>query len=119
MDENIRRQLIEADVDIDEAMERFAGNYGLMERFLKRFPTDESFQKLQKFLDEGNCEDAFRACHTLKGTCANMSMNKLWKVVSEQVEFLRAGELEKAKDVMPKVSEMYGKMVENIKKIYP
>ncbi len=31
MDENIRRQLIEADVDIDEAMERFAGNYGLME----------------------------------------------------------------------------------------
>lgn len=42
-----------------------------------------------------------------------------WKVVSEQVEFLRAGELEKAKNVMPKVSEMYGKMVENIKKIYP
>lgn len=119
MDENIRRQFIEAGIDIDDLMNRLVGNYSMIERFLKRFPTDESFHKLQKFLDEGDCEEAFRACHTLKGLCANLSMKELWKTVGEQVEFLRAGELVKAKNVMPKVSEMYYKMVEDIKKIYP
>lgn len=118
MDENVRKSLIDAQIDVDEAMERLVGNYGLLERFLKRFPTDDNFNKLEKYLDEGNCEAAFRACHTIKGVCANLSMNKLKDIISQQVEFLRVGQLQQAQDIMPQVNEMYKKMVADITKIY-
>lgn len=118
MDENIRERLIAAHIDVDEAMERFAGNYGLLERFLRRFPDDENYSLLQKYLEEGNTEDAFRACHTLKGLCANLSMNDMVETVSRQVEYLRAGNIQEAKAVMPHVSEKYDRMIAAVKDIY-
>ena len=39
MDDKIREKLIEAGVDVDEAMERFMGHYPLLEKFLKNNQT--------------------------------------------------------------------------------
>lgn len=119
MDEKMRQQLIEAGIDIDDLMNRLMGKTDMIQRFIRRFPADESFNLLQRNLDEGNCEDAFRTCHTLKGLCANLSMKEMWNVISQQVEMLRAGEIEKAKEIMPKISEMYRKMIDDIERIFP
>lgn len=118
MDENLRLNLIEAKIDIDEAMERLMNKFELFERFVKRFPTEESFNKLQNALVEGNADAAFRAAHSLKGVCANMSMNDLKESVSAQVEYLRAGNLEAALEINPEVVDKYQKMVADINKIF-
>ena len=118
MDNTIKSMLVEAGIDIDEALARMAGKYELIERFLKRFPQDENFARLKKGLEDNNCQEAFRAAHTLKGVCANLSMNRLKELVSTQVEYLREENLVSAKELMPEVSRAYEKMVEDLTRIY-
>ena len=118
MDDKIREKLIETGVDVDEAMERFMGHYPLLEKFLKRFHEDENYNKLCKSIAENNVEEAFRSAHTLKGVCANMSMNRLYKVVGEVVEALRDNDLDGAKRLMPDLTNDYKKVIADLKVIY-
>ena len=40
-------------------------------------------------MEEGSREGAFRAAHTLKGVCSNLSLNRLLLSVSKLTELLR------------------------------
>lgn len=73
----------------DEVNERIPGD-ALITRFLGRFLEDPSFQTLIEQIGCGNRDEAFRAAHTLKGVCANLSFTTLWKSVSALTEELRA-----------------------------
>lgn len=117
MDENIRKQFTEAKINIDEAMIRFAGRYDLMERFLKRFPEDKNFSMLVEAFEKDDAENALRASHTLKGLCGNLSMDEMRELFAEQVELLRADEYEKAKALMPEITEKYNAMIDCVKRI--
>ena len=113
--EDIRAALVRAGVDVDGALERFMNNEGLLERFLKKFPADPNYGALKEALARGDADAAFRAAHTLKGVAANLSMATLQQRVSEQVERLRAGDLEGAARLMPGIDESYGQIAEALK----
>ena len=81
------------------AMKKIGGNYdevskripgiGLIEKFIGIFLKDNSFDMLRSQLECGNKEEAFRAAHTLKGICANLSFTKLLHSTSQLTEELR------------------------------
>ena len=114
MDEELRRQLIDAGVDVDSGMERFMGNKDLLMRFLRKFPGDNNYRDIVSSLESGDYETAFRAAHTLKGLCGNLSLTKLQEIVSEQTELLRAEKWEEAKAMMPQVTEVYNTTIEKL-----
>lgn len=58
-------------------------------KFIKLFLKDDSFSNLRKALAENNLPEAFRAAHTLKGVCANLSFTRLYNSSHELTELLR------------------------------
>ena len=117
MDKDIRSKLENVGVDVEDLMKRLMGNMMLISRFYKRFPEDKNYDMIVKYLSEDMCEEAFKAAHTLKGVCANLSMTKLVAIVSEMVEYLREGDLEDGKKILPKLSEEYETIVTVVKSI--
>ena len=61
----------------------------LIIKYIKKFLDDNSFTLLEKNLKEKNYKEAFLACHTLKGICANLGFGSLLKSSSIWVEELR------------------------------
>ena len=61
----------------------------LIEKFIGKFLEDGSFNELCSAMENGNREVAFRAAHTLKGVCANMSFKRLLDFASRLTEVLR------------------------------
>jgi HPt (histidine-containing phosphotransfer) domain-containing protein len=106
MDERMKQELIEWGVTWDELSDRFLGNEALMTRFMFKFLTDTSFADLSKYLNDKNAEEAFKACHTLKGVTSNLSLDAMKKEVMELTEILRAGSMdgyeEKYNQIKPK-----------------
>lgn len=86
-------------MNIEECYEKMGGNYAdvsmrlpgikLIEKFIGIFLEDKSFETLRMQIESRNREQAFRAAHTLKGICANLSFNRLLTSVSQLTEELR------------------------------
>lgn len=84
---------------MQECYQEFGGNYAevstrlpspkLIERFALRFLDDPSFGELCQNMAAGNREEAFRAAHTLKGVCANLSFTQLRESSDHLTELLR------------------------------
>ncbi len=111
MEENKKQKIIAAGVDLDSAMERFMGNEALLMRFLGKFSQDPNFGMLKEAMEGRRYEDAFKAAHTLKGLCGNLSLKNLFNVVDKEVEFLRCGNHKEAEEVFPEVVAEYEKTV--------
>lgn len=108
------QKLKDAGIDVDGALERFMGNQALMEKFLKKFPADTNFAKLEEAIRQGNKEDALAASHTLKGVCGNLSMQTMFELMTEQVRLFRADEWQQAVDMMPEVRAAYERILDVI-----
>ena len=119
MTDAMKQELMGIGVDLNEVMERFMGNEALLERFLKKFPLDENFRKMEEAVATGDCQGAFTACHTLKGVTGNLSLKSLFDLVKIQVEFFRAGDFEKGAEMMPRIKEVYDQICDTIARIYP
>ena len=63
----------------------------LVQKFVLKFLDDGSYDLLCRSLEEKNYEEAFRAAHTIKGVCQNLSMDKLQASSSRLCESLRNG----------------------------
>ena len=84
---------------IQECYQSLGGNYAevqqrlpsdrLIKRFVTKFLDDESFAQLTRAMSSGQREPAFRAAHTLKGVCANLSFTRLLTSASALTELLR------------------------------
>ena len=84
---------------IEECYQQMGGNYAevsarlpslkLVEKFACRFLEDKSFETLCREMEDGNRKEAFRAAHTLKGVCANLSFDRLLKSAAVLTEALR------------------------------
>lgn len=80
-----------------------------VQKFLLKVLNDKSFELLCTSLKERNMEEAFRAAHTLKGICQNLSLDRLYMSSNEMAERLRGGQ-EYKEDIEPmleKVEEDY------------
>lgn len=84
---------------IEECYQEMGGSYAdvsarlpsarMIEKFVSKFLEDESFETLCMQMKAGNREEAFRAAHTLKGVCANLSFACLLESAGRLTEELR------------------------------
>lgn len=84
---------------IEQCYQALGGNYAevctrlpsarLVEKFVRKFLEDTTFDTLCQQVLAGNREDAFRAAHTLKGVCANLSFSRLQVSAAVLTEALR------------------------------
>lgn len=74
--------------DWEDVLARFRSPQ-LVEKFLLRFLEDGSYDLLCRSLARGDREEAFRAVHTLKGICQNLSFTRLAFSSSQLCEALR------------------------------
>lgn len=103
---------------LEETYLKLGGNYEKVIKLLKspalikkialKFIDDKSFELLEKSLDEKNCEEAFRAAHTLKGICLNLCFDRLCLTSCEMTEQLRNGVItDKAWEIFKRLEEDY------------
>lgn len=79
----------------------------LVQKFALKFLDDGSYDLLCRSLDEGNAAEAFRAAHTIKGVCQNLSFTRLLESSSRLTETLRGGQLPEDGALVQQVKEDY------------
>ena len=99
--------------DYDEVMGRLRSER-LVQKFVLKFPADGSFALLESSLAQGDIQEAFRAAHTIKGMCQNLSFTVLAQSSSELTEDLRAGGSDRTQALFQQVREDYNRTVESI-----
>lgn len=102
--------------DYDEVMDRIQ-EPNLIKRCVVRFVEDPSYGELKKSLSEKNYSEAFRAAHTLKGVCQNLSFTALFEAVNPLTEQLRDGTELADMSLFDKVTEKYNITIRGIKEI--
>lgn len=60
-------------------------------KFLRLFPSDESFSLLTQAMEAQDWPVAFRAAHSMKGVALNLGLSALARTSSELTEALRSG----------------------------
>lgn len=107
--------------DYDDVVRRLMGEK-LVRKFLLKFLDDKSYADLERTLSEGDYKEAFRAAHTLKGVCQNLSLTSLYQVSSQLTEELRNEDTAvpgnpNIADYMSKVTAEYHKTIEAIQEL--
>lgn len=92
--------------DVDGALRRFLNNAGLYKTCLKKFLNDTSFDEIKEAFLVGNCQDAFKAAHTMKGLTSNLGMDSLYHILQPMVEKLRIGNMDIEQDIK-ELEELY------------
>lgn len=89
---NIYELLKKEDFDYVNVYERFVGDEELFSFCLDDFLNDETFIDLRKALKEEKFDDAFLLVHSLKGVGANLGLRKVYSLLSDMTEKLRAND---------------------------
>lgn len=76
--------------DFDEVLGRLRSER-LVQKFVLKFLDDGSYELLVTSMEAGNYEEAFRAAHTIKGICQNLSFHRLYESSSRLSDALRSG----------------------------
>ena len=113
---------------LEECYELLGGSYSevclrlpsprLVEKFVGKFLEDDSYRNLCSAMEAGSRPEAFRAAHTLKGVCANLSFTRLQDTASRLTELLRpeSDEIPRgAEALMEEIHRDYQVTVEAIK----
>lgn len=107
--------LTEAGINVEEDIKRF-GNEKLFANILQKFLEEPSYKKLIMAVENNDEKDMLAQAHALKGLCGFLSLTPLAELFTEQVALLRAGEREKALDMMPEINRTYKKITDAITK---
>ena len=102
--------------DYDDMMERLESEQ-LIQMLALAFLKDDSFQMLEKGMQEENYDNAFLGAHTLKGVCANLGFSRLFEVTDEITEELRGGKKPQDETLFVKVKEEYERTIALLSKL--
>lgn len=83
----------------------------MVQKFVLKFLNDGSYDLLLRSMAEENWQEAFRAAHTIKGVCQNLSIDKLQASSSRLCESLRNGYSPEADALAEEVRTDYGQTV--------
>ena len=100
--------------DYDDVISRLRTEK-LVQKFVLKFLNDPSYDKLCKALEAEDYEEAFRASHTIKGVCQNLSFTKLYTSSHALTEALRSGWSPEAGKLLPQVKADYEQTAEAIR----
>lgn len=106
-------------MNVKECYEAMGGNYeevlnrlrddARIAKFLGKVAADPSYELLINSVAQNNVEEAFRASHTIKGICLNLSITKLYGSANALTEALR-GKTELSDEALM--------LLENVKRDY-
>lgn len=109
---------------LENLYQEIGGNYAdIMDRLLQEervkkfvllFLKDNSHQLFIQALEQGTAEEAFRAIHTLKGVCMNLSFDALYQLSNELTEYLRVSNIGRAMALLPDFEACYEKHIHAI-----
>lgn len=94
MTNTYKKQLQEAGVNLDKALNRFMGNEAMYDKFLFSFTQEKSFGKLEESLNNKDIKESFMLAHTMKGIVSNLEIQFLLDLISPMTEQLRNGNME-------------------------
>ena len=78
-----------------------------IQKYVLKFAEDKTMELLETSWEGGNFDEAFRAAHTIKGVCQNLSMDRLQSSSSRLCEALRNGYTPEADALAEEVAEDY------------
>lgn len=87
----------------------------LVQKFMLKFLDDPSYGNLCAAMESQNREEAFRAAHTIKGVCQNLSFTKLYQSSHELCEALRTEWAPNAAQLAEQVTKDYQMTVDAIR----
>lgn len=96
--------------DYEEVVGRLYSE-ALVKKFAGKFLADQSYQLLESSLRSEDFEEAFRAAHTLKGVCQNLSFTRLYQSSHDITEALRTKQYDQAARLFPRVEADYAQTV--------
>lgn len=85
--------------------------------FVKKFPDDDSFEKLAQSVTDKDYRSAFQYALTLKGIALNLSFKKLADASGNLVDYLKNNstpESETVRNLMRKTGEIYTDIIVSI-----
>lgn len=88
---------------------------GFVQKFVLKFLDDKSYELLCTSLETGDAQEAFRAAHTIKGMCQNLSFTGLGEAASVMTEALRGGDLDAGKALLDAVRGEYERTAEAVR----
>ncbi len=87
----------------------------LIQKFVLKYLDDKSYDLLCTSMAEKNYEEAFRAAHTIKGVCQNLSFTKLLDSSSRLSDALRHGWTPEADQIVEEVKADHLEVVSAIR----
>lgn len=96
---------------------RFMNMDKLAEKFLKKFPADESINLMKEAIDALDTQKLFTSAHTLKGLCGNLCMEGILEILDPLVENARAGSADGATQAYEEIRKRYDTVCAIIAKI--
>ena len=103
--------------DYDDIISRF-GNDNMIERFLKKFIDEKSFNEFKDAFQKNDYEKSFLTCHTLKGICLNLAFRDLAKPVCELTEELRGNKKPNHPELFDKIEDKYNALISELIKYF-
>lgn len=85
--------LIQNGFDVEGAMKRFMNNEALYLKCLKKMLNDTNIKEMREAYDHGDCENAFKAAHSIKGFVSNLGIETLHQQIHPIVEAFREGNM--------------------------
>ena len=100
--------------DYEQALGRLRSER-LMQKYVLRFLDEKSYEELSDAIAKKDGETAFRAAHTIKGMCLNLSFDRLLASADAMSEALRHGWSDDALTLMNPLKEDYEQTVRAIR----
>ncbi len=105
--------------DYNNTVAHMCGKESLLEKFVRKFAEDPTYNMLVSSYESKDLETAFRMAHTLKGVCLNLGFTKLLESSSALTEALRHKEAiaDNVEELYEQVKKDYGMTISAIKQI--
>ncbi len=113
---SLLEELKELGVDVDGGVKRINGNEALYTRLLGSFVKMMKANYVTPDFTDDEREEMIEKTHSVKGTSGNLSITPVYDAYTEIVNQLRAGDLDKAREVLANILPIQDKIVECIEK---
>jgi HPt (histidine-containing phosphotransfer) domain-containing protein len=117
MEKSIIDALAACGTDVSGALERFAGNEALYEKFLKKFTADATFPNLKAAMEGADDEEKKRAAHSMKGVAANLGFLSLQKAALETETCLKENRAGEARRAFENAEKIYNEITAILRKL--
>lgn len=104
-------------VDLHTTLDRFMDNERLYLKILLKFPNDQTFENLKKFIASNNISEAFMYAHTMKGVVGNLGLQNLLDILTPLTEDLRGGKTDNIQSFMKTLTLHYNNICHLIKQM--